>query len=114
MLEKRLLNYQMPDGSVPFRDWLFSKAIDPEPRNIILERLHRLSLGNPGYWRPVGSGVCELKIDIGPGYRVYYANTGRRYVLLLCGGDKSSQRKDIKLALGYWADFKQRNRLSGS
>lgn len=110
MLEKRILSYQTLDGKVPFRDWLFGNDLDNISRNIILERLHRLSLGNPGYWGPVGNGVFELKIDFGPGYRIYYAISGRDVVLLLCGGSKSSQKKDINLALKYWADFKRRNK----
>lgn len=107
-MEKRLLYYQTRDGKVPFREWLYSDALENKPRNIILERLHRLSLGNPGYWRALGDGVCELKIDFGPGYRVYFSHMGNRIVLLLCGGDKRSQKKDIWTALEYWADFKKR------
>jgi len=61
-------------------------------------RVRRLSLGNPGDVRPVGAGVSELRIDHGPGYRVYFVNHGGRYVLLLAGGEKSSQDRDIKLA----------------
>lgn len=61
-------------------------------------RVRRLSLGNPGDVRPVGAGVSELRIDYGPGYRVYLVNHGGRHVLLLAGGEKSSQDRDIKLA----------------
>ena len=61
-------------------------------------RIRRLSLGNPGNVEPVGEGVYELKIDHGPGYRVYFVQRGDRYVLLLAGGDKSSQVGDIKKA----------------
>jgi len=62
-------------------------------------RIRRLSLGNPGDVRAVGGGVSELKIDYGPGYRVYYAQRGVSVVILLCGGDKRTQSKDIKTAI---------------
>ena len=65
----------------------------------ITARLRRLSLGNSGDIRPVGQGVSEMRIDYGPGYRVYFKRTGAEIVLLLCGGDKSSQKRDIAEAL---------------
>lgn len=71
-------------------------------------RIDRLSLGNLGDGKPVGSGVQELRIDFGPGYRVYIGQDGARLILLLCGGDKSSQAKDIQAAHAYWADYKRR------
>jgi len=61
-------------------------------------RIRRLSLGNPGQSRSLKDGINELKIDYGPGYRVYYTFKGKTLILLLCGGDKSSQSKDIRLA----------------
>ena len=61
-------------------------------------RLDRLADGNPGDARPVGSGVSELRVDVGPGYRVYYQQRGDILIVLLCGGDKSTQRKDIERA----------------
>ena len=61
-------------------------------------RIRRIELGNPGDVRPVGEGVSELRIDYGPGYRMYFVQQGRTIVLLLCGGDKSSQRRDMALA----------------
>jgi len=64
----------------------------------VLVRLDRLARGNPGDVRPVGSGVSELRIDCGPGLRVYYLQHGDMVVLLLCGGDKSTQPRDIKQA----------------
>ena len=62
-------------------------------------RIRRLSLGNPGDVRPVGEGVSEIRIDYGPGYRVYFAQLGRTLVVLLAGGDKDSQSRDIQRAL---------------
>ena len=65
----------------------------------ILARLRRLALGNPGDVRPIGQGVSEMRIDYGPDYRIYYKQTGAEIVLLLCGGDKRSQKRDIARAL---------------
>lgn len=64
----------------------------------ILRRLDRLAQGNPGDVRPIGKGLSELRLDAGPGYRVYYLQDGDTLVLLLCGGDKSTQQKDIDKA----------------
>jgi putative addiction module killer protein len=64
----------------------------------ILKRIDRLGQGNPGKWRSVGDGVIEMKIDYGPGYRVYYVSRGNVAVVLLVGGDKSSQERDIRKA----------------
>lgn len=72
---------------------------DLHGRARILARIERLAAGNPGDCAPVGSGVAELRIDCGPGYRVYFVRRGRALVVLLAGGDKSSQRRDISLAL---------------
>ena len=72
-------------------------------------RIRRLADGNPGDVRPVGKGVSELRIDIGPGYRVYYATRGEELILLLAGGDKSTQARDIKAALALWDDWKVEN-----
>ena len=64
----------------------------------IVARIRRMEIGNAGDVRSVGDGVSEIRIDYGPGYRVYFARRGRTLVILLCGGDKKSQRKDIALA----------------
>jgi putative addiction module killer protein len=61
-------------------------------------RIRRLALGNPGDVKPVGEGISEMRIDYGPGYRVYYKDTGREIIILLCGGDKSTQSENIKKA----------------
>ena len=81
----------------------FAKWIDGlrdiRARARVLVRIERLSLGNPGDVRPVGEGVSEMRIDYGRGYRVYYKKTGQKVVVLLAGGDKSTQSKDIKTAI---------------
>ena len=72
---------------------------DLHRRARILARVERLAMGNPGDVKPVGEGVSELRINYGPGYRVYYTRRGRELVILLAGGDKSTQPRDIKTAL---------------
>jgi probable addiction module killer protein len=81
-----------------FAKWL-DGIQDIRVRARILVRIERLSAGNPGDVKPVGEGVSELRIDYGPGYRVYYKEQGREVIILLAGGDKHSQAKDIKTAL---------------
>lgn len=73
----------------------------------IRARLDRMELGNSGTVKPVGDGVSELKIDYGPGYRVYFAMSGKTVVLLLIGGDKSTQQRDIEMAKIYWKQQKE-------
>jgi putative addiction module killer protein len=72
---------------------------DIRARARVLARVERLAAGNPGDVQPVGQGVSEMRIDYGPGYRVYYKQQGRALVILLAGGDKRTQAKDIKTAL---------------
>lgn len=84
----------------------FSRLRDANARARINVRVRRLQLvDNPGDVKPVGEGVYEMRIDYGPGYRVYYANRGGRVVLLLIGGDKSSQDRDIKKAKALNAEY---------
>lgn len=91
-----------------FEHWL-AKLKDRRAKVRITARLDRLSLGNPGQVKPVGRGVSELKIDYGPGYRVYFLQHGSTMVVLLCGGDKSSQSKDITLAKSIAAQWREEN-----
>jgi putative addiction module killer protein len=76
----------------------FAKVRDERAKARINARIYRLSLGNAGDVKPVGSGVSEMRIDYGPGYRVYFVQRGKRLVILLCGGEKSSQATDIASA----------------
>jgi putative addiction module killer protein len=82
-----------------FAEW-FASLRDDKAKDRIDIRIRRLSLGNPGDVRPVGEGVSELRIDYGPGYRVYFIRRAKALIILLCGGDKGSQRRDIKAAKG--------------
>ncbi len=81
-----------------FAAW-FAGLRDRNARARILARIRRLSLGNPGDVKPVGSGVSEMRIDYGPGYRIYFVGRGDTVAVLLCGGDKRSQDRDITRAL---------------
>ena len=81
-----------------YAQW-FAKLRDRQVRARIDVRIRRLSLGNPGDVRPVGEGVSELRIDYGPGYRVYFVQRGQRVVILPAGGDKRTQSQDIETAL---------------
>jgi len=80
-----------------FRKWL-KKLRQEKMRSILLERIRRVRLGNLGDAKSVGDGVKELRVHIGPGYRVYFTQEGKTIIVLLCGGDKSSQERDIQKA----------------
>ena len=90
-------------GRSPFRDWLVK--LDQTVRARVQARILRFELGNLGDHKQVGGGVWEARLDFGPGYRIYFGRSGREIVLLLLGGDKSSQRKDINRAKEYWAVY---------
>jgi putative addiction module killer protein len=80
-----------------FSDWMAGLR-DHRARAKIAARIDRLALGNPGDVRPIGKGVSELRIQYGPGFRVHFTKRGQRLIVLLCGGDKSTQTKDIETA----------------
>jgi putative addiction module killer protein len=97
----RLEYFLEDDGRAPFTEWL-SHLRDRNAHARISARLNRVKLGNFGDVKALGEGVNELRIDYGPGYRLYYAMNGKTVVLLLIGGDKSTQTNDIKVAKAYW------------
>jgi putative addiction module killer protein len=103
---KAVVEYLTEDGRNPFRNWLASLK-DRRAQAAIEARLTRVRLGNLGHCRSVGGSVMEFKIDFGPGYRVYFGQDGDKIVVLLCGGDKSTQAADIKKAQTYWADYQE-------
>lgn len=105
---KELHIYVAEDGRAPFSEWLASLR-DNKARAKIRVRLDRVGLGNLGDCHGVGDGVQELRIDYGPGYRVYFGQVGSAIVLLLCGGDKSTQARDIEQATRYWSDYRRRS-----
>lgn len=91
-------DFERADQTAEFRHWLMHLK-DPSGKARILMRIDRLMHGNPGDHRDLVEGVCELRIDFGPGYRVYYLRHRQTLLLLLAGGDKSTQSSDIRLAL---------------
>ncbi|QDV89967.1 hypothetical protein RAS2_10430 [Phycisphaerae bacterium RAS2] len=101
--------YVTHSGRDVIGDWLADLG-DLRARAKVVARIARLETGNFGDCKQVGGGVWELRIDWGPGYRVYYAMIGATLVLLLCGGDKRSQSRDIKKAKDFLEDFRQRTR----
>lgn len=100
--------YQAPDARRPLIDWL-ENLLDRQARSRILTRIDRLALGNLGDHHILDGGIHELRIDWGPGYRVYFAKVGRKVVLLLCGGDKRTQQADIERAHRYLNDYRKRS-----
>lgn len=104
MRMKELRFYQTNNGKQPFKEWL-DDLKDLIGLARINKRLEKLMLGHRGDSEPVGEGVFELRIHCGPGYRIYYAEHGREIVVLLHGGSKGSQKRDIKKAIAYWKDY---------
>jgi putative addiction module killer protein len=100
-------HYVNADTKDIYVEWL-RKQRDTTARIAIDRRVNRLELGNFGDHSFCRDGVWELRIDVGPGYRVYYAMAGREIVLLLCGGDKRTQNADITRACVYWQDWQRR------
>ncbi len=105
--ERDIRVYVDSRGRSPYENWIEGLR-DSRIRAIISVRLDRLSQGNPGQHKSLGGGLFELKIDLGPGFRVYYSEMGEFVVLLLCGGDKGSQSKDVSLARFYLEDYRRR------
>ena len=99
--------YQAEDGSEPYARWLAGLA-DRQARARVPVRVQRMAAGNFGDCKPVRDGVQELRIDHGPGYRVFLSRQGPMVVILLCGSDKTGQDKAIKQALAYLQDWKER------
>ena len=107
MIELR--RYVTPGGKDVFGEWL-AKLKDARAQAKIVIRLDRVALGNLDDCKPIRGGLCELRIDWGPGYRVYYSMLGKSCVLLLGAGDKRKQSSDIERALVHLADYKARTR----
>jgi putative addiction module killer protein len=99
--------YASESGAVPFDEWMLGLK-DPIGRGAIDARIGRLRQGSLGTkFRDIGHGLLELKVDVGPGYRIYLADDGRNSLILLAG-KKHTQKRDIKAAKEYWADYKAR------
>ena len=103
----KIIVYTTKTGKSPFFDW--RDKLDIKTRAIIRTRLDRVALGNFGDSKPIknGNGICELRIDYGPGYRIYFGTKNMCIIVLLIGGDKSSQNRDIAKAKQYWLESKE-------
>jgi putative addiction module killer protein len=99
-IPREILICQDADGREPFTDWL--KGLEPILEAIVLERMDRIEDGNFGDVKPLGSGVSELRIDFGPGYRVYFGQVGKQ-VHLICAGSKRTQKREIAFAKRFWS-----------
>ena len=97
--------YETSTGKLPYSEW--ENSLSGRGRAIITTRLIRIRQGNFGDCKPIKGthGVYEFRIDFGPGYRIYYGMKGKKIILLLCGGDKETQNKDIQKAKTFWEDY---------
>ena len=102
-----ILYYKTPSGKVVYKEWL-RKLQDRQAKAAIPNRLDRVSSGNFGDCKFCRAGVWELRINIGSGYRLYYAKMDHKIIMLLCAGNKRTQDKDIDRACGYWKEFQNR------
>ena len=98
--------YRTSNEREPYTEW-FESIRDLKTRTRIQDRLDRIESGNLGDYKSLGDGVFELRLRSGPGYRIYFGQVGNTIVLLLCGGDKSSQTGDIQRAKAYWQEYKE-------
>ena len=103
--------YTDTEGRSPFADWF--NDLDAPAAAKVTTALIRLGQGNFSNAKGVGGGVLEYRIDFGPGYRVYFGKDGERFVILLAGGTKKRQQRDIEAAQARWEDYKQRKRNRG-
>ena len=98
--------YRTPNRQRPFIEWLESIQ-DRKTQRRIRARIERLKFGNFGDVKFIGEGVFEIRLHFGAGYRIYFGKVDRTIILLLCGGDKSSQTRDIEQAKTYWQEYKE-------
>jgi putative addiction module killer protein len=106
-IQREIHYFQTNQGKSPYLAW-FNGLRDGKTKSIVRVRVIRLETGNFGDCHPVGDGILELRIHFGPGLRIYFGVVNQQVVLLLCGGDKSSQARDIQKAKLYWADYRRR------
>ena len=106
---REIETYRTQNGHEPFTEW-FNTIRDVRTQTRIRRRLDRLEKGNLGDCGSVGSGIFELRLHFGPGYRIYFGEVDRTIVLLLCSGDKSTQTRDIQRAKTYWLEYKEGQR----
>lgn len=104
-MELIVCRLQLKNGQVPFDNWLDSLE-DRRTQAVVTSRITRLRSGNFGDHKSVGGGVFELRIDFGPGLQVYFGRRGREVIVLLGGGDKRTQSRDVKAVQRLWMEFK--------
>ena len=98
--------YKLQNGRVPFDEWL-RVLRDARAKTKIVQRIDQLALNNPGDHKPCRQGFWDMRIDEGPGYRIYYAHEGKNTYLLLLGGDKRKQQADIDQAVAWWQEHRE-------
>lgn len=105
-IPKDIQYYTLEDGSAPVIDWLEGlKSKDVSTYDRIIKFIERVEDGNTSNFKPEGGGITELKMDFGPGYRIYFGQDGKTIIVMLVGGDKSTQTKDIATARAYWSEY---------
>jgi len=102
---RKLLLYETVDGKCPWHEW-FNELKDRKAQAALDARLLRLQRGQFGDCKRIGAGVSELRVHHGPGYRIYFGRDGDSLVVLLCGGSKRTQKRDIARAKAYWTDYR--------
>lgn len=105
---KSVVQYETENGDCPFADWF--DGLDSRAALKVRSAIARIEAGNMGDVKPVGEGVSERRLTYGPGYRIYFGQDGDRLVVLLVGGTKKRQQKDIEAAQAHWRDYKRRKR----
>jgi putative addiction module killer protein len=113
VVAREVRNYITPEGRNPFRQWL-TQLQDKRTRANIQRRIARLQEGNFGDFRRLNRDLYELRINYGPGYRVYFGILASHVVILLCGGQKGTQQRDITRAQNYWNEIRSRNNERGN
>jgi putative addiction module killer protein len=111
-VEFTVLTYLAPNGRSPFDQWF--TALDATAAAKVSNALDHVKAGHEGHLKPLGGGLHEMRIHFGPGYRVYFGRIGDRVILLLGGGSKQGQARDIARARDRWADYQARQRTTGS
>ncbi len=103
----KIINYSTPSNKEPLTDWF--DDLDFKTQSVVIERMARVRLGNFGDCKYIknGDGIWELRIDYGPGYRIYFGKQKTTIIILLLGGDKKSQSRDITKAKRYWLEYKE-------
>ncbi len=101
---RKIFYYASSSGRIPLYEWM--KKLDPVAKDCVYDRIEKIKIGYFGDYKNLGEGVFEIRIHLASGYRIYYGIDGREVVLLLCAGDKASQKNDIKKAKLFWEDYK--------